>query len=353
MSTKIEWTDETWNPVTGCSKISAGCKNCYAERMAKRLAGRFGYPDAPNSFDVTLHPDRLEEPLRWRNPRKVFVCSMSDLFHPDVPKEFIWKVLEVAWKSDNHIFQILTKRPKRMRHIYSDLCGNCLEDTPLNIWLGVTAENQETADERIPILLETPAAVRFVSVEPILGPVDLWPYLQKDSPHFNHKLDWVIAGGETGPGARPPHPDWFRALRDQCAAADVPFFFKQWGGPHKKGWVIVDELYTGNVLDGDTWEQFPDPYVVVDPWGKQLVKATQEELEAAKKKIEEAPKPLCPVCEQEFVPYAYNTGDGWWLYWDCRNEDHIGMEPKDIDWPWTEDTWVDTSMLTHIGCVIV
>lgn len=271
MSTKIEWTDETWNPVTGCSKVSPGCKNCYAERMAKRLAGRFGYPEKPHSFNVTLQPDRLEEPLRWRKPRMVFVCSMSDLFHPEVPEEYIWKVIEVAWKAKDHIFQILTKRPERMREVLTSSCwwNNA---TPQNIWLGVTAENQETANERIPVLLSTPAAVRFVSVEPILGPILFrissgygLGWLKAGNAAGGPSLDWVIAGGETGPSARAPNPEWVRDLRDQCIFSAVPFFFKSWGGPSHKGWVVDHEVYSGNVLDGKCWEQFPEPYEDIDP----------------------------------------------------------------------------------------
>ncbi len=245
---KIEWTERVWNPVTGCTKVSQGCKNCYAERMAKRLAGRCGYP-ADEPFRVTLHPDRLGQPLHWKKPSRIFVNSMSDLFHQDVPDEFIERVWAEMYSNAQHTFQVLTKRPERMLHWYrhSIRASMSLEFPPGNIWLGVSAENQETADQRIPLLLQTPAAVRFVSCEPLLGPVDLCEWLcctacadtcggtRKPAglsvvAHCkNPRLDWVIAGGESGPGARPMHPDWARGLRDQCAAARVPYFFKQWG----------------------------------------------------------------------------------------------------------------------------
>jgi protein gp37 len=352
--TKIEWCDKVLNPNTGCSKISAGCANCYAERIANRFWGGRKFTD------VKCHPERLEQPLKWKKPQKIFVNSMSDLFHPDVPDEYISKVWDVMWAAKQHTFLILTKRPERMKKwvqenayskhfgwveeervpfepgdlIYIDdlwmrnmcgwesagkcecnggyICGyppdkysekcehgnrlcmskNCpiaidnpskevLEANGLggqyeidddgysvdcewmelhtrprnafaqNVWLGVTAENQQTADERIPILLQIPAAVRFVSVEPMLGAVDLsclslggGMFLNAFSgrrkcyneyggmwniPNDYCKLNWVICGGETGPGARPMHPDWVRSLRDQCVAAGVPFFFKSWG----------------------------------------------------------------------------------------------------------------------------
>ena len=242
--TRIEWITnpdgtkgETWNPVSGCTKVSAGCKNCYAERMAKRLAGRCGYPEAPHQFDVTLHPDRLEQPLRWKKSRTVFVCSMSDLFHEDVPFDYVDEIFGIMAEAPQHSFQLLTKRPERAISYISDanLSATNVETHlvwPLpNVWLGVTAENQETADARIPLLLQTLAAVRFVSCEPLLEPVEirkswLYPY-DKDHPG---KIDWVIVGAETGPGARPMHPDWARDVRDQCQEAGVPFFFKKMSG---------------------------------------------------------------------------------------------------------------------------
>jgi len=258
---KIEWTDRVWNPITGCTKVSPGCQNCYAERMSKRLAGRCGYPkDEP--FKVTMHEDRLQEPLRWTKPSRVFVCSMSDLFHQDVPDSFIEEIFAIMSVAQQHTFLVLTKRPERMKKWFSDnrsifvagaaqqLGHKCLlpditmsEWWPLkNVWLGVTAENQEQADRRIPILLQIPAAVRFVSVEPMLGPVSLAGFDGKtyrpwlDSIAWKVGIDWVICGGESGPGARPMHPNWARNLRDQCQAAGVPYFFKQHGE-----WIQVGE----------------------------------------------------------------------------------------------------------------
>lgn len=279
MPSKIEWTDETWNPVTGCTKCSEGCKHCYAARMAKRLAGRFGYPEG-DGFAVTVHLDRMSEPLRWKKKeRRVFVCSMSDLFHEDVPDyviDMVWAAMLICQLHENlprHIFQVLTKRPQRMRdHLrhpdrlegIARAAGQAMEDGDgwhdalweyasvehPHIWLGVTAENQQRADERIPLLLQTPAAVRFVSVEPMLGPVNLRHMDAETAGHDEmyfidsltgrhddmgrpcrdvEKLDWVICGGETGPGSRMMMSPWAKGLRDQCLTADVPFFFKQWG----------------------------------------------------------------------------------------------------------------------------
>jgi protein gp37 len=219
---KIEWTDRVWNPVTGCTKVSPGCANCYAERMAKRLRGRCGYP-VENPFSVTLHQDKLVQPAFWK-PSKVFVCSMSDLFHEDVKTEWLIAIFKRINLYRSHTFQILTKRPERMLQFFNST-NQQFNNLP-NVWLGVSAENQQTADERIPILLQIPAAVRFVSCEPLLGPIDL--KLQTADCQLP-TLNWVICGGESGPGARPMHPDWARSLRDQCQAAGVPFFFKQWG----------------------------------------------------------------------------------------------------------------------------
>ncbi|MCK4739057.1 MAG: phage Gp37/Gp68 family protein [Deltaproteobacteria bacterium] len=253
----IEWTDEVWNPETGCTKVSAGCDNCYAERMSKRLAGRFGYPkDKP--FKVTLHEDRLDIPFKWKKPRRIFVNSMGDLFHEDVPWNFINKVWASMIVNPEHTFLILTKRPKRMAQFFSEKhhpwSASDGADKPLpNVWLGVSVEDQKTADERIPLLLQTPAAKRFISIEPMLGGVDLTGIyheeiglsLQTNSlsgeviclntrsshRHEDHEvsLDWVIVGGENGAGARPMHPDWLRKVRDDCETAGVPFFFKGWG----------------------------------------------------------------------------------------------------------------------------
>ena len=237
--TKIEWTDAVWQPVTGCTPVSEGCRNCYARRMAMRLRGRYGYPEA-DPFAVTTHPDRLDEPFHWRKPRAVFVCSMGDLFHKDVPGEFISDVLSIIERNQQHTFIILTKRPGRFFVLYNKatryFCGG--GDYLPNVILGVSVENQKTADERIPILLKTPAAKRIVSYEPALEPVDFMAYLplaRSDirglvyNPRGGPFLDGVIMGGESGPGARPMHPAWARSVRDQCEAAEVPFFFKQWG----------------------------------------------------------------------------------------------------------------------------
>ncbi|MDR6861946.1 phage Gp37/Gp68 family protein [Phycicoccus sp. 3266] len=240
MSTKIEWTDETWNPVTGCTKVSPGCDHCYAEGIAHRFAGTKAYP---NGFDVTLRPERLEQPLRWTRPRMVFVNSMSDLFHRDIPDEYIARVFAVMALASQHTFQILTKRHGRMRSLLSDrwwsetLLPELIHELaagrgyevryPLpNVWLGVSTEDQQRAELRIPALLDTPAAVRFISAEPLLGPIDLF---SRSSIDRNPQLDWVIVGGESGPGARPMHPNWARRLRDQCAEAEIAFFLKQWG----------------------------------------------------------------------------------------------------------------------------
>jgi len=228
--TKIEWTDFTWSPVAGCTKVSAGCAHCYAERMATRLAGRAGYP-AQHPFAVTLHPDRLDEPLHWRKPRRIFVCSMSDLFHPEVPDEFIFRVWQTIAATPWHTYMILTKRPERMAARVPVFCG--AQWVAPNLWLGTSIEDQATADERIPHLLRCPAAVRFISYEPALGPVDFGDNLVyicgPTCTEAGLGINWVIAGGESGPNARPAHPDWFRSVRNQCQAAGVPFFFKQWG----------------------------------------------------------------------------------------------------------------------------
>jgi len=243
MPTKIEWATETWNPITGCTPISEGCKNCYAKRMAQRLAGRFGYP-ADDPFRVTLHPDKLDQPLRWKKPRRVFVCSMGDLFHEDVLEEWIDQVYEVIANTPQHTFQILTKRPERMAR-YIRIMSAALP----NVWLGVTAENQEQADKRIPVLLQIPAAVRFVSVEPMLEAVVIGDLLGDaySSMHggFAPGIDWVICGAETGSGARPMELDWARDLRDQCVSAEVPFFFKRDSNGNRE-------------LDGQLWEQYPE-----------------------------------------------------------------------------------------------
>ncbi|WP_447979063.1 DUF5131 family protein [Candidatus Nitrospira bockiana] len=313
----IEWTDSTWNPVTGCTRVSEGCRNCYMARVVPR--------QKQDPWTVVLHPERLEQPLHGKKPRRIFVNSLSDLFHEDVPFEFTDKVFAVMALCPQHTFQVLTKRPERLR-AYSERIAaapeilgchvdprdrktitKVLHSWPLpNVWLGVSVENQRTADAWIPLLLQTPAAVRFLSCEPLLSGVDLKAYLPHKfnrEPHCpwcedcisvsghasnwretredNHGpfLDWVIVGGESGPGARPMHPDWARSIRDQCQAAGVPFFFKQWGewrpgyshNPKQMavsatpGVAGVNEIWmervgkkaAGRVLDGRTWEEFP------------------------------------------------------------------------------------------------
>ncbi|WP_100454668.1 DUF5131 family protein [Mycobacteroides abscessus] len=253
--TGIEWTDATWNPVTGCDKVSPGCDHCYAETFAERWRGTRGHY-FETGFDVQLRPDKLDLPLRWTKPRRIFVNSMSDLFHDSVPDAYIARVFAVMALAPQHTFQVLTKRHGRMRSLLSSddfrsevtqtFVGWAVEDLSLktghlesatgdwwplpNVWLGVSAEDQKRADLRIPALLDTPAAVRFVSAEPLLGPIDLHgDPIGKDSVFWIGHLDWVIVGGESGPGARPMHPDWARSVRDQCVAAGVPFLFKQWG----------------------------------------------------------------------------------------------------------------------------
>lgn len=246
IKSKIVWTDATWNPVTGCSKLSAGCKHCYAEREWPRMTRLVSAYAGRDFGDVRCHEDRLGQPLRWKKPRRIFVNSMSDLFHPAVPDEFIDRVFAVMSMCPQHIFQVLTKRPERMlKHPIFSHSGTCLwvgvrqeaermfskEPGPIskalpNVWLGVSIEDQKTADVRIPPLLDTPAAVRWISAEPLLGPVRLDEHGLHGGPG---QLDWVVVGGESGPEARPMHPAWPRSLRDHCASAGVPFLFKQWG----------------------------------------------------------------------------------------------------------------------------
>ena len=215
------WWDETWNPVTGCSPISPGCENCWAARMAKRQAGRNGYPPG-DGFSVALHPDKLQVPLHWQKPRRVFVCDMGDLLHPDVPRQAIWQILDVVAQCDHHTFMVLTKRPERLAQEYADYIAYRGNLGPLpNLWLGVTAENQAEWDHRVPILQQIPAALRFVSCEPLLGRIAC------------DNLDgigWVIAGGETGPGARECRREDTRILFWKCGLIGVPFFFKHRGG---------------------------------------------------------------------------------------------------------------------------
>lgn len=233
-NSKIEWTDTTWNPVTGCTKVSPGCKHCYADRMANRLKamGQFRYR---NGFELTLQNDLVNLPLSWKKPRFVFVNSMSDLFHPDVPVDYIQKVFNVMEQANWHNFQVLTKRSERLLEIAH------LLPWPENVWMGVSVENADNV-YRINHLRAVPAAVRFLSIEPLLGPLSRYPLTG---------IDWVIVGGESGPKARPMKKEWIRKIRDKCIALGVPFFFKQWGGARKSK--------TGRILDGRTWDEMPVP----------------------------------------------------------------------------------------------
>lgn len=230
----IEWTDATWNPVTGCTKVSPGCKHCYAERLSVRLQA-MGNPRYRNGFAVTLHPIQLALPIRWAQPRRIFVNSMSDLFHEAIPEEFIRLAFEVMVKADWHIFQILTKRAERLAELAPRL------PWPRHVWQGVSIENTKYT-WRIAYLQKVPSAVRFLSIEPLLGPI---PRLPLDGIH------WVIVGGESGSHHRPLDPEWVRDIRDQCLAAQVPFFFKQWGGRTPKA--------GGRLLDGRLYDEMPEP----------------------------------------------------------------------------------------------
>ena len=228
----IEWTDATWNPVTGCTKVSPGCKNCYAERLALRLQA-MGTRRYRDGFRVTLHPDQVSLPLRWREPRRIFVNSMSDLYHEDVPERFVRDVFDVMVRAQRHVFQILTKRAERLAALAPSLPWRP------HIWQGVSIENAAYT-RRIEYLRRVPAAVRFLSVEPLLGPIPELPL---------EGIDWVIVGGESGPRHRPVDPRWVRDIRDQCVRAGVPFFFKQWGGRTPKS--------GGRILDDRTWDGMP------------------------------------------------------------------------------------------------
>lgn len=229
---KIEWTESTWNPVTGCTKISPGCDNCYAERMAKRLKA-MGQRNYANGFEVTLHEHMLGAPLSWKKPQMVFVNSMSDLFHKKVPVEYIKKVFKVMRFADNHRFQVLTKRAARLGKIAPSL------PWPENVWMGVTIESANFVN-RADCLRHTPAHVKFLSLEPLLGPI----------PELNLiGIDWVIVGGESGPKSRPMEKEWVLEIKEQCEKVRVPFFFKQWGGTNKKK--------AGRLLDGQLYDEMP------------------------------------------------------------------------------------------------
>lgn len=284
MKTKIEWATDVWNPTTGCDKVSEGCRNCYAEGIAKRFWGERKFTD------VECHTDRLDAPLHWKKPRRVFVNSMSDLFHKDVPFEFVDQVFAtMAWMQE-HTFMVLTKRADRMEEFFNEAGNPSRRHILPNVWLGVSVENQQAADDRIPLLLQTPVAVRFVSVEPMLSAVNVKPYLYgwHSDPRPVEKdpgIDWMICGGETGPNARPMRPDWARSLRDQCQGANVPFFFKSWGEfISRDQWInsgrglscIPEKAYfndkpmgeqhiyrvgkklAGRLLDGVEWNEYPE-----------------------------------------------------------------------------------------------
>jgi protein gp37 len=237
LGTSIEWTDATWNPVRGCSKISPGCKHCYAERFAERFRGVPGHP-FEQGFDVRLVWEKIMEPLRWKSPKKIFVNSMSDLFHESVPDGFILQVAEVMRKANWHIFQILTKRHDRMAQLLSGPLSAFAAEP--HIWWGVSVENRKYGLPRLRKLQKTPIAVRFLSIEPLLedlGELDLGG------------IAWVIVGGESGPKARPMRSEWVRSIQNQCSRDRVPFFFKQWGGTRKAA--------SGRILDGKTYSDFP------------------------------------------------------------------------------------------------
>lgn len=240
-ASKIEWTEQTWNPTVGCTKVSPGCKNCYAETMARRLRA-MGTPGYENGFRLTLMPDRLDEPLRRRKPTVYFVNSMSDVFHPKVPFEFVDQIFETIEQSPQHTYQMLTKRADRMATYFRT------RRPPANAWLGVSVENRRHGVPRIDFLRQVPAKVRFLSVEPLLerlGPIDLTG------------IHWVIVGGESGPKARPMKLEWLTDIQDQCTRADVAFFFKQWGG-----WGVDGERRSkrsnGRELHGRTWDEMPE-----------------------------------------------------------------------------------------------
>jgi len=279
----IEWTDATWNPVTGCSKVSTGCAHCYAEVLARRFNKDWKpWTKANAAHNVQCHQERLGLPLHWKKPRKIFVNSMSDLFHEQVPDSFLIDAFQVMVRSEQHTFQILTKRPERMAKWLLEWKPKWKFFPPKNIWLGVSVENQQAAEERIGWLMSAPAHKRFLSCEPLLGPVNLGRWLEfagcdTDLGVGNPGIDWVIVGGESGRNARPMNPKWVHSLRDQCEAVKVPFFFKQWGEwapaeamanvpatfKHKPmDWdgakvYCVGKGLAGRVLDGRTWDEVP------------------------------------------------------------------------------------------------
>ena len=229
----IEWTESTWNPLTGCTKVSPGCKHCYAERMAKRLQA-MGQPNYINGFELAMHEKVLDVPIRWKKPQTIFVNSMSDLFHEQVPESFIQKVFDVMRRAHWHRFQVLTKRAKRLERLSPKI------EWPPNVWMGVSVESFKYLS-RVDHLRRTGASIKFLSLEPLLGPL---PRLDLEG------IDWVIVGGESGPHARPMRESWVIEIRDKCRLAGVPFFFKQWGGKNKKK--------AGRLLQGRTWSEMPE-----------------------------------------------------------------------------------------------
>lgn len=262
----IEWTDATWNPTTGCTRVSAGCDNCYAEHLSRRLLARtyrarLPVVDTPDNrrdpFALRMWPDRLRVPGSWKTPRRVFVNSMSDLFHADVPPPFLVRCFEVMLHVNRHVYQVLTKRPARAARFIKQHVHLFPSGLPDHIWIGTSVENQ-AVDYRIRHLLAIPATVRFLSCEPLIGPLDVMAFVNGPG---KRRLHWIIAGGESGVGARPMRPQWARDLRDQCRQAGVPFFFKQWGGRTPKA--------GGRELDGHTWDEYPegDP---LHPQGRRL-----------------------------------------------------------------------------------
>jgi protein gp37 len=258
-NSKIEWTDATWNPVRGCSKISPGCQHCYAETFAERFRGVPGHP-FEQGFDLRLVPEKLGDPLRWSSPQMIFVNSMSDLFHEKVPDDYIVKVARVMKAANWHTYQVLTKRAERMQKMLKGKLRFAAEQA--HIWWGVSVENQKHGLPRIDLLRDSPAQVRFLSVEPLLenlGPLNL------------KKIDWVIVGGESGPGARPMDVRWVRSIRAQCRSAKVAFFFKQWGGVRKSE--------TGRALDGRTYDDFPERQAVPVP-NSEFRRTALEQLQA-------------------------------------------------------------------------
>lgn len=248
--TKIEWTDATWNPVTGCTPVSAGCRNCYASRQIR--SGRTPAVHGSTDFGkVTFHPNRLDDPLRWRKPKRIFVGSMGDLFHEDVSREWITDVFRVMEACRRHTFMVLTKRSKQMRQFVNAAAEHCGRHPGENIWFGVSAENSRMMFERTDDLMQMWAAKRFISFEPLIGPVSIKSWTHKVYPSGKPMIDWVIAGCESGPGRRPSDINWFRSLRDQCVEAGVPFFLKQME--------VNGKLVKMPTLDGKEWKQFPPP----------------------------------------------------------------------------------------------